>query len=142
MLRLTLVCEEGGLENERFMTAGIRQARWVGGRRVSGGGKNRVYIGQSGRSLHCRSLEHQAGLRRGDKHSALHKHIKTEHREGDKPSFVMEVLTKHKTNLSRMITEGISIEKIRSRNPEELLNSKAEWGRSKLIRQSANINLY
>ena len=125
------------------MPAGVRQARWVGGRRVPGGAKNRVYIGQSGRSLHCRSLEHQAGLRRGDKQSPLYKHIQTEHGgEGDKHNFVMEVLTKHKTNLSRMITEGISIEKVRNVNPEELLNSKAEWSRSKLVRQSASINLF
>ena len=133
------MCEEGDIE--RVVPAGVRQARWVGGRRVSGG-KNRVYIGQSGHSLHSRSVEHEAGVRRGEKKSALHKHIILEHSEGDKPVFVMEVLSKHRTNLSRMITEGVSIEKIRSENPDELLNSRAEWGRSKLIRHSANINLY
>ena len=65
-----------------------------------------------------------------------------EHKEGDKPVFVMEVLSKHRTNLSRMISEGVAIEKIRNKNPDELLNSRAEWGRSKLIRHSASINLY
>ena len=136
------MCKEGGNEVERVVPAGVRQARWVGGRRIPGGGKTRVYIGQSGRTLHSRSLEHQAGLRRGDQKSALHKHIMTEHREGDRPSFVMEVLSRHRTNLSRMISEGIAIEKVRSESPEGLLNSRAEWGRTKLIRQSANINLY
>ena len=83
-------------------------------------------------------LEHEEKLNRRDKNSCLYKHMKLEHKESDIPSFKMKILSSHRTNLQRMICEGISIEKVRNENPEALLNSKAEWGRTKLVRHTVN----
>lgn len=81
------------------------------------------------------------GLRREDKGNPLYKHYTEQHKDEDVPTFEMRILTKHRTNINRLITEGISIEKVRQKNPEALMNSKSEWGRTKLIRHTANINI-
>ena len=100
-------------------------------------GKRRVYIGNTGKSAHSRMREHEAKLRRKDKNSCLYKHMLNEHEIGETPVFKMKTLSSHRLNLQRMIAEGISIERVRRQNPDELLNSKAEWGRAKLIRHTA-----
>ena len=100
-------------------------------------GKRRIYVGNTGKSAHSRMREHRVKLRRKDKNSCLHKHMVKEHEEGESPNFKMKTLSSHRTNLQRMIAEGIAIEKIRRQNPENLLNSKAEWGRAKLVRHTA-----
>ena len=71
----------------------------------------------------------------------MYKHCTEAHPNSEIPKFVMRLVSKHKTNIHRMITEGVSIERIRVKDPEILLNSKSEWGRTKLIRHSANINI-
>ncbi len=43
----------------------------------------------------------------------------------------MKLLDGHKTNLSRLVSEGLMISK---EEPEALMNSKSEWGRGKTIR--------
>ena len=93
------------------------------------------YIGQTGRSLHARASEHLKGMKRGDKQNPLSKHIRETHQnEIDKPEFIMRVISTHKTNLHRLISEGIHIEKGRELTPEGILNSKTEWGAGKQIR--------
>ena len=118
---------------------GGTQARWVAGRRR--GVIKKSYIGNTGRTLHGRALQHMGGLRRGDKGNPLFKHCMEAHTNTERPTFVMRVISKHKTNIHRMITEGVSIERVRKKDPEILLNSKSEWGRTRLIRHSANINI-
>ena len=115
------------------------QARWVAGRRR--GHMRRIYVGNTGRSLHGRAIQHMGGLRRGDEGNALYKHCIEEHMNTERPEFVMKVISRHRTNLHRMISEGLAIERVRSDDPRSLLNSKAEWGRTKLVRHSANINI-
>ena len=122
------MCEEEGVGNTR--PPPNTQARWVGGRRR---GKCKVYIGNTGKSAHSRMAEHVKKLERKDKNSCLYKHMRLEHNQSDVPNFKMKTLSAHRTNLERMISEGISIEKVRKANPEALFNSKAEWGRLKLV---------
>ena len=61
----------------------------------------------------------------------------SEHEMGETPEFKMKTLSSHRTNLQRMIAEGIAIERVRRQDPDSLLNSKAEWGRARLIRHTA-----
>ena len=133
------MCESVFEEEEIRRPSSNTQARWVGGRRR---GNSKVYIGNTGKSCHSRQAEHMAGLRRKDKGNALFKHIQETHSAGESPKFVMKVLSKHRNNIQRLITEGISIEKVRIVNPNSLLNSKAEWGRAKLVRHSANAQIF
>ena len=113
------------------------RARWTAGRR-----RARVsaqYIGQSGRSMHARSHEHIQAVDRKDKKNALYKHILHAHKDQPQPKFVMEQISSHKTNLHRLISEGIYIEKESEDNPNSILNSRSEWGRTKLVRINPNI---
>ena len=91
-----------------------RQARWVAGRRRAA--PVAQYTGQSGRSLHSRGVEHRGDIRRGDRSSPLVKHILTKHQDGPEPTFTMKTLTHHKTNLQRLISEGLQIESERIEN--------------------------
>ena len=127
--------EQSGGDNPR---QGGSRARWAAGRRR--GVIKKSYIGNTGRTLHGRAMQHMGGLRRDDKKNPLYKHCLETHPNAEKPRFEMRVISKHKTNIHRMITEGITIERVRQKDPGILLNSKSEWGRTKLIRHSANIN--
>ena len=129
---------EGDKEGGGIVRQGGSKAKWVAGRRR--GVIKKSYIGNTGRTLHGRAVQHMGGLRRGDKGNPLYKHCTDVHPNTEKPKFVMRVVSNHKTNLHRMITEGISIERVRERDPGILLNSKSEWGRTKLVRHTANIN--
>ena len=113
------------------------QARWAAGRRRSR--PVAQYTGQSGRSLHSRGLEHRGDIRRGDKSSPLVKHIMIKHKDGPEPTFTMKTLTHHKTNLQRLISEGLQIEKERKENESAVLNSRAERGHSKLVRLNPTV---
>ena len=101
-----LTCEEGDEEGEVQLPTSPR-ARWVAGRRRRG--VKKVYIGNTGQSLHGRAIQHIGGLRRVDEGNPLHKHYIEEHMNTHTPKFEMKILTKHRTNLHRLITEGISI---------------------------------
>ena len=116
---------------------GSRQARWAAGRRRSR--PIAQYTGQSGRSLHSRGIEHRRDVRRRDKSSPLVKHILTAHKDGPEPTFTMKTLTHHKTNLQRLISEGLQIERERKENEKAVLNSKAEMGHSKLVRLNPTV---
>ena len=86
--------------------------------------------------------EHEKKLKRKDKSSCLYKHVVNEHAVGETPVFKMKTLSTHRTNLQRMIAEGISIERVQKENPDQLFNSKTEWGRTKLVRHSANPSIF
>ena len=92
------------------------------------------YIGQSGRTLHARADEHQQAIKRHDEKNAMYKHVITKHEGQDTPKFTLKAISKHKTNLARLIMEGIHIEKGRISSPDSILNSKSEWGAGKQIR--------
>ena len=131
-------CEEEGDEGIIQVPTGP-QARWIAGRRR--GGMKKVYIGNTGKSLHGIAVQHMGGLRRGDEGNPLYKHQTEQHRDTDTPRFEMRLMTKHITNIHRLLTGGISIEKVRKLDPGALMNSKAEWGRTKFIRHTANVNI-
>ena len=78
-------------------------------------------------------------MRRRDKSSPLVKHILTAHQDGPEPTFTMKILTHHKTNLHRLIAEGLQIEKERKENGNAVLNSRAERGHSKLVRLNPTV---
>ena len=58
------------------------------------------------------------------------------------PMVTMKKLTVHKSNLSRMITEGLLIESAREFDTGAMLNSKAEFGRTKMIRCNPEVMRY
>ena len=110
----------------------VRQARFVAGRRR--GKPVAQYTGQTGRSLHSRALEHLGDVRRMNKDSPLVKHILNNHTNDPTPTFTMKLISNHKTNLQRLLTEGLQIERERRENLSAVLNSRAERGHSKLVR--------
>ena len=121
-----------GSQSSQPMLPPSRQARLVAGRRR--GKPIAQYTGQTGRSLHSRALEHLGDVRRRNKNSPLMKHILSEHINDPTPTFTMKILSNHKTNLQRLITEGLQIEKERKENQSSVLNSRAERGHSKIVR--------
>ena len=73
-------------------------------------------------------------IRRRDKNSPLVKHILNGHMNEPIPTFTMKPLSSHKTNLQRLISEGLQIERERKENQSAVMNSRAERGHSKLVR--------
>ena len=121
------------------------QARWTAGRRRAGRSPSKTgaqYYGQSGRSVHARALEHKAGLDRGDLKCPLYKH-KLEAHMDEEMEVEMEILSTHKSNISRFIREGANIQQAGNYLEQyKLLNSKSEWGRGKMIRLVPEIIRY
>jgi hypothetical protein len=95
------------------------------------------YLGQSGRTLHSRGLEHSAAIRRKDVKNAMTKHSLNCHGNSDvEPVYSMVLMSKHRSNLERLIMEGILIEKQLGRF---LINLKGEWGRERgMVRITAS----
>ena len=91
------------------------------------------YIGTTGRSQNARAIDHQKALRCSDKKNALAKHMLLEHSSAQ-PSFSLHKIGSHRFNLQRQILEGICIEAASENKSLKLLNSRSEWGRSKLFR--------
>ena len=95
------------------------------------------YLGTTGRTAHNRSTEHQLGYVKRKQKNALWKHWVTKHRgEVQLPvheAFEMTLLTSHTKNLHRMATEALMIEQS---VPDTLMNSRSEWSKNKLIRQT------
>ena len=95
------------------------------------------YLGTTGRTAHNRSVEHQIGYLKRKPKNALWKHWSSKHRgEVQLPAreaFEMTLLTSHKSNLHRLATEALMIEQS---VPDTLMNSRSEWSRNKLIRQT------
>ncbi len=53
------------------------------------------------------------GLGRRNEGNPLYKHYTEQHINEGTPDIEMRILSKHRTNIHRLITEGISIEKVR-----------------------------
>ena len=111
--------------NECIKPSPTRRSSVIAGRRRAS-----KYIGNTGRSCHARGLEHSKAVKSHNKKNPLVKHM-IECHEGTNPGFCMKILDGHKTNLSRLVSEGLMISK---EEPEALMNSKSEWGRGKTIR--------
>ena len=95
------------------------------------------YLGTTGRTAHNRSREHQEGYTKRKSKNALWKHWSIKHK-GEiqipvREAFEMTLLTSHKSNLHRLATEALMI---KQSIPNTLMNSKSEWSKNKLIRQT------
>ena len=79
-------------------------------------------------------MEHTAGLRAKKLTCPLYRHKLEHHTDDDiDPNFTMKKTSVSRTNMERLIQESESIGD-GSENGIQLWNSKAEYGRSKLIR--------
>ena len=96
----------------------------------------KVYIGQSGRSLHSRMSEHLRGLKSKDKLCPLMKHVDLCHSGRTEDShFETQILHTARTNLSRLILEA---EEISNHRQNGILNSKSEFRGTKIVRLVAD----
>ena len=67
----------------------------------------------------------------------LKKHLQEHHSQevvDPMELFQMKIEKGSRTILDRLVTEGVAIANMDQEEPEYLMNSKAEWGRGKLIR--------
>ena len=92
-----------------------------------------VYLGETSRSLYERGREHWQAYREGREDSHILKHHILHHEGKGEPKFYLKPLQFHRTALNRQITEGVKISRFGESN---LLNSKAEYNRSKISRLS------
>ena len=93
-------------------------------------GSRRRYIGQTGTSMHRRQVAHKSG-----KDTVIKKHTRESHREDQSPpSYKMKALKGSRTVLDRIITEGVYIDDQEKQGPGELMNSRGEAGRGKMVR--------
>ena len=93
--------------------------------------KPNLYIGQSGQSIHARSLGHSAKIKGKDKSNSLYKHNLQHHSETHTQSdrFKFTIDSRHQDNMSRLLTEARDIHC----HPDPLLNGKNEYGTAKFI---------
>jgi hypothetical protein len=95
--------------------------------KVKEGRKN--YIGITGRSLHVRQLEHMAAMRRGDLKYALARHMAEAHsNDAVPPTFSMNLISRHNSNLEKAVTEGILIAR---QDVQFILNKTNEWAQNR-----------
>ena len=94
--------------------------------------QGKKYVGTSARTMHARSKEHLDLLNSKSPKSVLFKHLAQEHNDriDDEAHdlFVMKPVSFHQTNLNRMVTEAILIERS---NPDTLMNQKGARDRTK-----------
>ena len=92
-------------------------------------------MGQSGTTLHRRMVSHRSGLKSKSNKSmgVLKKHMLESH-DNETPDFSMKILKGARSNLKRLVKEGTLIKEAEEKEPGSLMNSKGEWGRSKLVR--------
>ena len=88
--------------------------------------------------------QHTSALKRGDKKSPLYKHDVSNHngvyRKG---RYEAEVVSTHRHNLGRLVTEGnLILEATNFLGQEKVLNSKSEWGRGKMVRLTVMTDRY
>lgn len=89
--------------------------------------KRSNYIGITGRTMHARQMEHSTAVMAGDVKNAMAKHV-MEADNGLEHKFTMKMLSKHRTNLEKAVTEGILLEK---QDKMFLMNRKSEWGKTR-----------
>ena len=91
-----------------------------------------IYVGETSRTAHYRGRQHRDALDRKDPKSILWQHTKEKHNnQSPKPQYNMRVTSSQKTALERQITEAVKIERVPD---EHRLNSREEWGHTRLIR--------
>ena len=96
--------------------------------------KPSAYIGTTGRTLHSRQLEHKFAINNRRLNNALSKHQIRSH-PNVPPRFVTEVSKGGiRFNVERFCYEGLAIEEMRKSEQYQVLNQRAEWGNSGLVR--------
>ena len=97
-----------------------------------------LYIGQTGRSLHARAKEHASGLTNNDPKCPLTKHANKFHDDmPDRPNYKMEPIRRCRGNVERLLTES---QWIGRHDDANLMNSKMEYGRNKMVRYRPTID--
>ena len=95
-----------------------------------GRNKIKVYEGETSRSARLRGKEHLAAYANKASDRVLYKHKVLEHEEED-VEFAMEITGVFKDALTRQAEEAV---RIKTRNNEELLNSKSEFNHPPMAR--------
>ena len=95
--------------------------------------KPAIYTGQTSLSLHERGKQHLVGFLKKSDASPLYKHVMEAH-DGEEVDFKMKVIRKHFTAFSRLVHEAVRIERLSNAPDIRVLNSKSEYGRTKLPR--------
>ena len=92
------------------------------------------YVGETGRSVYERGIEHTRDRRKWDKGSHMLKHIVQEHEGEDETEiqFRMRIVKTHRSSFERQIYEGIRIQN--ERRKHDILNSRTEYNRCALPR--------
>ena len=90
-----------------------------------------TYIGESGRNMMTRSLEHLSLLHKKHSSSPLWKHCQHAHGGDVTIPFKMKLISKHRDPLGRVIAEGVLINHL---DPDAVLNSRSEHRQPKVAR--------
>ena len=90
-----------------------------------------VYVGETARNAYTRGDEHSKKNASHAKESKLWEHTRTYHRANDTPDYTMTITGTHSSALSRQLSEAVKINK---RPPELTMNSRSEWGHTRLVR--------
>ena len=98
-------------------------------------GQNRVYEGETARSVRVRGNEHVRGWVKQKPNNVLYKHEQQEHRN-EQMEIKMEITQKFR-DLTRQANEAV---RIASRPKNELLNSKSEFNHPPTARISIQGN--
>ena len=96
----------------------------------TGGHAKQVYEGETSRSARLRGKEHLSALNGKRADSFLYKHKTLEHEE-EEMEVSMEITGLFKDALSRQADEAV---RIKSRNNDELMNSKSEFNHPPIAR--------
>ena len=91
-----------------------------------------VSIGESGRSIFERGVEHWKDWEKKKEDSHIHKHHVAHHSGTGTPEFHLRPVAYHKTALSRQVAEAVRIR----RRGGSVLNSKSEYNRCSIVRLS------
>ena len=103
-----------------------------------GAGRVSTYAGETGRNGYTRGREHLDSLRLEDEENPLWKHCLVEH-GGVKAEFSMKVVGRFYSCLVRHVNEAVRIEMSEA---DCILNSKAEFHQSPLVREVAVTGLH
>jgi hypothetical protein len=68
------------------------------------------FIGITGRTMHARQMDHYKAVQAGDIKNAMAKHVK-DAPDNSEHKFTMKMLSKHRSNLEKAVTEGIILKK-------------------------------
>ena len=93
---------------------------------------NSLYVGETSRTGRYRGRQHTIALEKRDPSSVLWRHTAEAHTHCDPtPEYSMTITGCHKTALQRQISEAVKINNV----PHELrLNTREEWGHTRLVR--------